>query len=114
MRKNDYITEAEANRYKAEPLGLTYNLITYSEGPAPYLIEKLRPFLQDWCDNHQKEDQTSYNLFTDGLKIRTTIDFDMQIAAENAVADQIDIGFVTQVQGQILNLKAIFHGFIDG
>lgn len=89
MEKNAYITPAEAKMYKAEPLGLTYNLITYTEGPAPYLIEKLRPFLQDWCDNHQKDDNTPYNLFTDGLKIRTTIDFDMQIAAENAVADQM-------------------------
>lgn len=98
MAKYDYITEAEAKIYKAEPLGLTYNLITYSEGPAPYLIEKLRPFLQDWCDNHQKEDNKPYNLFTDGLKIRTTIDFDMQIAAENAVADQMK------------NLQATFDG----
>jgi penicillin-binding protein 1A len=98
MLKYNYISEAEAKMYKAEPLDLTYNLITYSEGPAPYLIEKLRPFLQDWCDDHQKEDQTPYNLFTDGLKIRTTIDFDMQIAAENAVADQMK------------NLQSVFDG----
>jgi penicillin-binding protein 1A len=98
MVKYDYITEAEAKIYKAEPLDLTYNLITYAEGPAPYLIEKLRPFLQDWCDNHQKEDNKPYNLFTDGLKVRTTIDFDMQIAAENAVADQMK------------NLQATFEG----
>lgn len=98
MVKYNYISEAEAKMYKAEPLDLTYNLITYSEGPAPYLIEKLRPFLQDWCDDHQKEDQTPYNLFTDGLKIRTTIDFDMQIAAENAVADQMK------------NLQSVFDG----
>lgn len=89
MAKYGYITEAEAQKYKSEPLGLTYNPITYTEGPAPYLIEKLRPFLQDWCDEHQKEDNTPYNLFTDGLKVRTTIDFDMQIAAENAVTDQM-------------------------
>lgn len=89
MAKYGYITEAEAQKYKSEPLGLTYNPITYTEGPAPYLIEKLRPFLQDWCDEHQKEDNTPYNLFTDGLKVRTTIDFDMQIAAENAVVDQM-------------------------
>jgi penicillin-binding protein 1A len=98
MLKNDYITEADAKIYKAEPLNLTYNLITYSEGPAPYLIEKLRPFLQDWCENHQKEDQTSYNLFSDGLKVRTTIDFDMQIAAEKAIEDQMK------------NLQKIFEG----
>ncbi len=91
MLKYGYISEAEANKYKAEPMNLSYNLITYNEGPAPYLIEKLRPFLQDWCSKHQKEDQTSYNLFTDGLKIKTTIDFDMQMAAEKAVADQMKV-----------------------
>lgn len=89
MLKYNYISVGEAKMYKMEPLGLTYNLITYNEGPAPYLMEKIRPFLQDWCDNHMKEDETPYNLFTDGLKIRTTIDFDMQMAAEDAVADQM-------------------------
>lgn len=89
MLKYTYLSEAEAKMYKAEPLDISYNLITYNEGPAPYLMEKLRPFLQSWCDDHQKEDQTVYNLYTDGLKIRTTIDFDMQLAAENAVSDQM-------------------------
>jgi penicillin-binding protein 1A len=96
MLKYNYISVAEAKMYKSEPLGLTYNLITYNEGPAPYLIEKIRPFLQAWCDDHLKEDKTTYNLFTDGLKIRTTIDFDMQLAAEKAVSEQMK------------NLQAVF------
>lgn len=89
MLKYGYVSEGEAKMYKEEPLGLNYNLITYNEGPAPYLMEKLRPFLLDWCDDHLKEDQSTYNLYTDGLKIRTTLDFDMQMAAENAVNDQM-------------------------
>jgi len=89
MLRYNYISESEAKMYKSQPLDLTYNLITYNEGPAPYLVERLRPFLQTWCDDHLKEDQSIYNLYTDGLKIRTTIDFDMQLAAENAVSDQM-------------------------
>jgi len=89
MQKNSYISEGEAKKYKAEPITLRYNPITFNEGPAPYLMEKLRPFLQNWCGDHLKEDQTTYNLYTDGLKIRTTIDFDMQLAAENAVSTQM-------------------------
>ncbi len=89
MLKYSYISEGEAKLYKAEPLDVSYNLITYNEGPAPYLMEKMRPFLQSWCTDHLKADQTTYNLFTDGLKIHTTIDFDMQMAAENAVNDQM-------------------------
>jgi len=89
MLKYGYISEGEAKLYKEEPLNLAYNLITYNEGPAPYLMEKLRPTLQAWCDNHYKDDKTIYNLYTDGLKISTTIDFDMQIAAEKAVVEQM-------------------------
>ena len=89
MLKYGYISEGEAKLYKAEPMELTYNLITYNEGPAPYLMEKLRPVLQIWCDEHLKEDQSIYNLYTDGLKVKTTIDFDMQMAAEKAVSDQM-------------------------
>ncbi|HAH24036.1 MAG TPA: penicillin-binding protein, partial [Prolixibacteraceae bacterium] len=63
--------------------------ITYNEGPAPYLMEKLRPVLQTWCEDHLKEDQSVYNLYTDGLSVKTTIDFDMQMAAEKAVTDQM-------------------------
>ena len=97
MLKYGYLSEAEAKMYKAEPMELTYNLITYNEGPAPYLMEKLRPFLQNWCDDHLKEDQSIYNLYTDGLNVKTTIDFDMQMAAEKAVTDQMR------------NLQALFN-----
>ncbi len=89
MLKYGYLSEGEARENKAQPIQLDYNLITYNAGPAPYLMGKLRPFLQEWCDNHLKEDKTTYNLFTDGLKVQTTIDFDMQMAAEKAVADQM-------------------------
>ena len=89
MLKYGYISEGEAKLYKAEPMVLTYNLITYNEGPAPYMMEKLRPMLQTWCDEHLKDDKSIYNLYTDGLKVRTTLDFDMQMAAEKAVTDQM-------------------------
>lgn len=96
MLKYGYISEGEAKLYKNEPMVLAYNLITYNEGPAPYLMEKLRPTLQAWCDDHVKEDNTVYNLYTDGLKIKTTLDFDMQLAAEKAV------------KAQMKNLQALF------
>lgn len=96
MLKYGYISEGEARLYKAEPMELAYNLITYNKGPAPYLMEKLRPLLQFWCDEHLKEDQSIYNLYTDGLTVKTTVDFDMQMAAEKAVKDQMK------------NLQAIF------
>jgi penicillin-binding protein 1A len=91
MAKYEYLSIDEAKNYKAKPLGLSYNLITYNEGPAPYFMEKLRPELEAWCDGHTKEDNSTYNLYSDGLKVHTTIDFDMQLAAEKAVSDQMKI-----------------------
>jgi len=66
-------------------LSLNYSMITYNQGPAPYFLEYIRPFLTKWCKNHVKENGEPYNLYTDGLKIRTTIDYKMQHIATNAV-----------------------------
>jgi penicillin-binding protein 1A len=49
----------------------------------------LRPQLEKWCSENSKEDGTPYNLYTDGLKIFTTIDFRMQKYAENAMRQQM-------------------------
>ena len=42
MVKQKYITEVEAEKYKAQPLVLKYKVITYSQGPAPYFVERLK------------------------------------------------------------------------
>ncbi|MCL6102317.1 MAG: transglycosylase domain-containing protein [Bacteroidetes bacterium] len=89
MQKYNHLTEAEANRYCQEPLGLKYNYLVYNTGPAPYFREMIRPQLEKWCAENEKEDGTPYNLYTDGLKIYTTIDFRMQKYAENAMKQQM-------------------------
>lgn len=85
MQKYNHLTEAEANRYCQQPLGLKYNYLVYNTGPAPYFREMLRPQLEKWCSENNKEDGTPYNLYTDGLKIYTTIDSRMQKYAENSM-----------------------------
>jgi penicillin-binding protein 1A len=85
MQKYSHLTEAEANRYCQQPLGLKYNYLVYNTGPAPYFREMLRPQMEKWCAENNKEDGTPYNLYTDGLKIYTTIDSRMQKYAENAM-----------------------------
>ncbi|HEY5511688.1 MAG TPA: transglycosylase domain-containing protein [Prolixibacteraceae bacterium] len=89
MQKYNHLSEAEAGRYCQEPLGLKYNYLVYNTGPAPYFREMIRPQLEKWCAENTKEDGTPYNLYTDGLKIYTTIDFRMQKYAENAMARQM-------------------------
>lgn len=42
-----------------------------------------------WCAKNKKKDGTNYNLYTDGLKIYTTIDSRMQQYAEEAVNEHV-------------------------
>lgn len=85
MQKYKHLSPTEADKYCREPLGLKYNFLTYNTGPAPYFREMIRLQLEKWCADNNKEDGTPYNLYTDGLKIFTTIDFRMQKYAENAM-----------------------------
>lgn len=89
MVKEKFLTSAEGERYKAEPLNLRYSLITYNQGPAPYFLEYIRPALTDWCLNHAKANGEPYNLYNDGLKIHTTIDYNLQRNARQAVSEQM-------------------------
>ena len=85
MTKYGYLDSQIAAELQENPLDLHYNKITYETGPAPYFREMLRQELVEWCKTNRKEDGTPYNLYTDGLKIYTTIDKEIQIYAEQAV-----------------------------
>jgi penicillin-binding protein 1A len=89
MQKYNYLKEVDAMRYSQQPLGLKYSYLVYNTGPAPYFREMLRPQLEKFCAENTKEDGTPYNLYTDGLKIYTTIDSRMQKYAENAMKAQM-------------------------
>jgi penicillin-binding protein 1A len=66
-----------------KPLGLKITEINKEKSSAPYFRTMLRPRLIKWCD------ENGYNLFADGLKIYTTINSEMQLIAEKAVADHL-------------------------
>lgn len=87
MARYQYISEEQAEKYKSRPLKLKYRLITYNQGPAPYFLEKLKPQLLEWCSSHKNEKGENYNLYTDGLKIKTTIDYNLQYYAEQSVKE---------------------------
>jgi len=87
MVKSEYLTADEAQKYKEKPLGVKYRLISYDQGPAPYFMEKLKPELLEWCENNTNENEEPYNLYTDGLKITTTIDYNLQYYAQQSVKE---------------------------
>ncbi len=87
MAKHEYISKTEAEKYKAIQLVLKYSPISYTQGPAPYFVERLKPQLLKWCKEHQKEDGENYNLYTDGLVVSTTIEYNLQVYAQQSVKD---------------------------
>lgn len=87
MVKNDFLTEAEGKVFQAKPLKLNYTRISFNEGPAPYFLEMLKPDLLEWCRNNTKENGEPFNLYTDGLKVKTTVNFDFQRYAEQSVKE---------------------------
>jgi penicillin-binding protein 1A len=90
MEKYHYLTEQEFDSLKALPINMgDFHVQDHTAGLATYFREYLRGTLSDWCNNHQKEDGTPYNLYRDGLKIYTTIDSRMQKYAEEAVRDYL-------------------------
>jgi len=89
MVKYGFLTEEEGKEYKKAPLDLKYNYLTHQTGLAPYFRERIRPQLEEWCNNQKGPDGKPYNLYTHGLKIITTIDSRMQQYAENAVKEHM-------------------------
>ncbi len=119
MLKAGYITQAECDSLKKLPLTIHFSRMDHKDGLAPYFREYLRltltakkperknyrgwqmqQFKEDslawetnpmygWCNKNKKPDGEFYNLYTDGLKIYTTIDSRMQKYAEDAVREHI-------------------------
>lgn len=89
MVKYKYLTKEAADSIKQIPLVLDYNKVSHHHGLAPYFREYMKGVLMEWCATHEKEDGTPYNLYTDGLKIYTTINSKLQQYAEDAVTKQM-------------------------
>jgi len=85
MEKYGFISSGEKQQLQAKPLALNYNNVTHNSGLAPYFRAYLKRQLLTWCSDSRKPDGTPYNLYTDGLKIYTTIDSRLQAYAEAAM-----------------------------
>ncbi|MXN91393.1 penicillin-binding protein [Flavobacterium sp. Sd200] len=85
MVKNGFLTEEKKETLAAKPIELRYSPESHKEGMATYFREYLREFMKKWVKENLKEDGSEYDIYTDGLKIYTTIDSRMQMYAEEAV-----------------------------
>jgi len=82
---NIKISDSQFDSLKVTPIKLEYNKASHNEGIATYFREYLRSYMKDWVKENPKPDGSLYNLYTDGLKIYTSIDSRLQKHAENAV-----------------------------
>lgn len=119
MLKADLITEAECDSLCALPLDVKFTKVDHKDGIAPYFREAVRLMMQakeprrgdypdwdqqrfvddsiqwatnplyGWVEKNPKPDGTKYNIYTDGLRIYTSIDSRMQRYAEEAVIDHL-------------------------
>lgn len=119
MLKADLITEAECDSLCALPLDVKFTKVDHKDGIAPYFREAVRLMMQakeprrgdypdwdqqrfvddsiqwatnplyGWVEKNPKPDGSKYNIYTDGLRIYTSIDSRMQKYAEEAVIDHL-------------------------
>ena len=89
MHKNGYLSEQEKNSLQKLPLNLDFSPEGHDEGMATYFRVYLQGFMKDWIEKNPKPDGTEYSLYSDGLKIYTSIDSKMQQYAETAVEKHI-------------------------
>ena len=89
MNKYKFLNDSLLDTLVKMPLTLDFKRESHNEGLAPYLREVLRGYLKKWAAENFKPNGKSYNIYTDGLKIHTTINSKMQLYAENAVKTHI-------------------------
>lgn len=84
MVRRGVLSEASYASLKGRPIQLDFERQLEARGNAPHFAEHIRKWLVDWADRND------YNIYSDGLKVYTTIDSRMQAAANQAVKRQVD------------------------
>lgn len=91
------ITQQEYDSLSKTPVITDYQVVDHKQGIAPYFRESLRAEItalfdeknEDGTYKYAKRDGKPYNVYSDGLKIYTTINVEMQEYAEAAVAKHL-------------------------
>lgn len=123
MLRSGYLPEASADSIAQTPLVLNFRRTDHRSGTGMYVREHLRQVLMakkpkrssyeswqaqkyyedsvaweddplyGWCNKNTNKDGRPYNLYTDGLKIYSTIDSRMQRYAEESMAEHV-VGYL--------------------
>jgi len=94
MVKNSYLDKVDYDKLKKEEIDLSkFKRDVHYEGLAPYFRATLTTYLKNLLnvDRYKKSDGTKYNIYSDGLKIYTTINKKMQKHAEDAMTAHMKV-----------------------
>ncbi len=117
MVKYGYLEKQVYDSLKVVPLEINFHRADHKEGIAQYFREYLRSTLTahkpnrknywnpeqyredslewennplyGWCNKNTKDNGENYNIYTDGLRIYTTVNYKMQTYAEEAVTEHM-------------------------
>ena len=90
MNKYKYLTDTECDSLQHLPIDMShFSVQDHTAGSATYFREYLRLYMNEWCKNNPKPDGSHYDIYSDGLRIYTTIDSRMQKHAEEAVFEHV-------------------------
>jgi penicillin-binding protein 1A len=89
MERYDYLEPHLRDSLVELPIGVEYHKEGHNQGLATYFREHLRLELEEILEDYTKPDGSPYNLYTDGLKIYSSIDARLQTYAEDAVQEQM-------------------------
>ena len=82
MVKRGQLDAAKYESLKQRPLRVEFERQSEPPGPAPHFAQQLRKWLIAWADRND------YNIYSDGLVVHTTLDYKLQVQANQAVARQ--------------------------
>ena len=85
LADRNYIPQESADSLKKIPLQLQYNNAGMYGNIAPYFLVQIEELTNSILEKITKTDGEKYNLYTDGLKIYTPIDYQMQLYANAAI-----------------------------
>ena len=84
MVKRGALSQSDFDQLKNRPTRLNFERQPEFAGPAPHLAAQIRKWLINWADRND------HDIYADGLIVHTTIDFRLQVIANQAVKSQMD------------------------
>ena len=134
MKQQHYLTRHQLDSLEQLPIDLHFTPISHNDGVATYFREMIRNVMNmprptkrqygrdyeaelerwesnpiyGWCHKNVKTDGTPYDIYRDGLRIYTTLDYDMQRYAEKTLHDQL-AALQPRMDAQVRRTGRIFN-----